>query len=285
MHTNHPNETALRQEIVQVGKLMYDKSLVVGRDGNISARLDDHRLLVTPSGLCKGMMTADQLIIIDMAGHRVDQPTAANQHLRPTSEITMHLEAYKRRPDIGGVVHAHPPHAIALSIANISLAECMLPEAIIFLGIIQTTPYATPSSPENAAAIRHVIGDHDGLILQRHGSLTVGTDPLDAFFKTETLEQISRITYMLKNLGAGEPLPPHQVEKLMALRRSLGLAHPGEEGEFCEVCGVCHPFSQATHGPTNGHQPNEEIPLQFQSEDDLVALIARQVVNRLSQLD
>ncbi|MEM7030012.1 MAG: class II aldolase/adducin family protein [Chloroflexota bacterium] len=278
MALHHRNETALRQEIVRVGQLMYDKSLVIGRDGNISARLDDHHILITPSGLCKGMMTEDQLIIIDMAGNRVDQPTEANRHLRPTSEITMHLEAYKQRADIGGVVHAHPPHAIALSIADISLAECMLPEAILFLGIIQTTPYATPSSPENADAIRNVIGNHDGILLQRHGSLTVGNDPLDAFFKTETLEQISRITYMMRNLGAGDPLPPYQVEKLMAIRQSLGLAHPGEEAEFCEVCGVCHP--QLDTAPETNQIQSASLP-----EDELVHLIAEQVINSLAELE
>ena len=279
MALNYANEAALRQEIVRVGQLMYDKSLVIGRDGNISARLNDHHILITPSGLCKGMMTEDQLIIIDMAGNRVDQPTPANKHLRPTSEITMHLEAYKQRPDIGGVVHAHPPHAIALSIANISLAECMLPEAIIFLGIIQTTPYATPSSPENAAAIRNVIGNHDGIVLQRHGSLTVGNDPLDAFFKTETLEQISRITYMMQSLGEGEPIPPHQVEKLMSLRESLGLAHPGEEAEFCEVCGVCHPQLSPPQPTLKNVNPT------VMPEDELVHLISQQVIDKLAKLE
>ena len=83
MPTTYADESALRQEIVRVGQLMYDKSLVIGRDGNISARLDDHRILVTPSGLCKGMMAVDELIIIDMAGNRIDQPTAANKHFAP----------------------------------------------------------------------------------------------------------------------------------------------------------------------------------------------------------
>ena len=265
------NETTMRQEIVRVGQLMYDKGLVIGRDGNISARLGQDRILITPSGLCKGMMSEDQLIIIDMEGQRVDSPTDANRNLRPTSEITMHLEAYRQRPGIGGVVHAHPPYAITLSIAGISLKDCMLPEAIIFLGLIQTTEYASPSSPENAAAIRTVIGDHDALVLRRHGSLTVGNSPLDAFFKTETLEQISRVTYMLRTLGAGEPMPPHQVEKLLALRRSLGLAHPGEAEEFCEVCGVCHPFGEHKAEPATG--------------DDLVDLIASQVIAHLKQVD
>jgi L-fuculose-phosphate aldolase len=149
----------------------------------------------------------------------------------------------------------------------------MLPEAVIFLGIIHTTKYASPSSPENAAAIRSIIGDHDGLVLQRHGSLTVGSSPLDAFFKTETLEQISRVTYMLRTLGAGEPMPPHQVEKLMDLRRNLGLAHAGEEAEFCEVCGVCHPYGD-----------HQKAAAPHATEEELVAVITREIMARLEKV-
>jgi len=271
MTANSPTEAALRAEVVRVGQLMYDRSLVIGRDGNISARLDDDRILVTPSGLCKGMMSEEQLIVIDMQGRRADSPTDANRHLRPTSEIAMHLEVYRRRPDAGAVVHAHPPHAIALSIAGVSLTDCMLPEAIVFLGLIQTTPYATPSSPENAAAIRRLIANHDAILLQRHGSLVVGADPLDAFFKTETLEQIARVTFMLQLLGRGDPLPPEQVQKLLAQREALGYARPGEAEEFCAVCGVCHPAGQSCPPPAS--PPDEE----------LVSLITRRVMEALAQ--
>jgi L-fuculose-phosphate aldolase len=250
-----PQETALREEIVQVGRLLYERGLIVAADGNISARLNDQTVLITPSGLCKGMMTPDQLITIDMAGRKVGPETAANRHLKPTSEITMHLEAYKQRPDVLAVVHAHPPYAITLSIAGISLADCMLPEAIVGLGLTPTTPYANPASEENARAIREVITGHDALVLERHGSLTVGRSPLDAFFRTETLEQIARITYMLQPLGGGHPLPPHQVEKLIQARRNLGLARAADEADFCERCGVCHIDGQHVAPPETNPAP------------------------------
>jgi len=124
-----------------------------------------------------------------MDGQRVGPRTRANRDLRPTSETPMHLEAYRRRPEINAVVHAHPPLTVALSIAGASLAECMVPEVIVTLGLIPTTQYATPSSEENARAIRDLIGGHDAIILQRHGTLTVGRDLLDAFFKLQTVEQ------------------------------------------------------------------------------------------------
>lgn len=244
MTDNRAAEARLRAEIVRVGQLLYQKEFIVSGDGNISARLDDHRILCTPSGLCKGFMRPEELLIINLNGERVDTPNAVNRNLRPTSEMAMHLEVYKNRPDVRAVVHSHPPTAVALSIAGVSLTECMLPEVIVTLGLIATTPYSTPSSEENATAIRNAIRNHDGIILQRHGSLAVGDSPLQALHRTETIEQIARITFMANMMGGGSPLPPHQVEKLLAQRTALGLSLPDEGAEFCAVCGATHPQSQ-----------------------------------------
>jgi len=138
------SEYRLRQEIVEVGRRMYDKGLISASEGNISARLDDDRLLITPSGLHKGFLKTDELLIIDRAGNLLGPRSGSSKKLRPTSELPLHLESYRLRPDIGAVVHAHPPTTIALSIAGIPLAECLLPEVIVFLGLIPTTKYATP---------------------------------------------------------------------------------------------------------------------------------------------
>lgn len=234
------SERSLREEIVRVGKLLYDRGLIVATDGNISARLDANRILATPSGLCKGLMTAEQLIIVDIEGRRVDATTPANRDLKPTSEMRMHLEAYRRRPDMRAVVHAHPPTVVAASIAGIDLSQCLIPEVIVMLGLIPTTQYATPSSEENAVAIRELIAGHDAVILQRHGTLVVGSSPTDAYLKTETVNQMARITVMLAVLGKSEPLPPEQVSKLIAQREALGFSRAGDEGDFCTYCGVCH---------------------------------------------
>jgi L-fuculose-phosphate aldolase len=304
------SERALREEIVRVGKLMYDRGLVVGIDGNISARLGPDHILTTPSGLCKGLLDPDQLIVVDMTGQRVGPETAANRGLRPTSETPMHLEAYRRRPDIKAVTHAHPPATIALSIARISLAECLLPEVIVNLGLVHTSEYTTPGSAENVEAIRELIVGHDGIILRRHGVLTVGRSPLDAFFKLEMVEQVARITLILRQLGAGEPLLPEEVEKLLAQRRAAGLARPGEEAEFCERCGVCRIVSRppeekktpvvgqvsipasAPEPPTPdkdlifcehcgfAHHPSHHYPLSLE-EQELVRQITQTVLRRL----
>ncbi len=233
----HTNEFQLRQEIVKIGRLMYEKGYILASDGNVSARLGHGRILLTPSGLNKGMLEPGQLIIVNEDGKKVGGP----RDLNPTSELPMHLEAYRQRPDVTAVVHAHPPYAVALSIAGISMADCLLPEAIVFLGTIPTTAYATPSSEENARVVRELIGSHDGLVLQRHGSLTVGNSPMQAFMRLETLERNAFIGYLLAQLGVHSPMPAAEVQKLLVMRQKMGLSRPGEMDEFCELCGVCHP--------------------------------------------
>lgn len=241
-------EQSLREEIVKVGQLMYQKGFICASDGNISARLGKGRILITPSGLHKGFLQPDQLLIVNENGERVDSRLSANRKLKPTSELPMHLEAYRQRPDIQAVVHAHPPITIALSIAGIPLADCLLPEVMVFLGLIPTTKYATPSSEENMFAIRSLITNHDAIVLQRHGSLTVGDSPMQGFMRLETVEQNSRIAFMLAQLGVRNPLEPAEVKKLLLQREKMGLTRPGEAEQFCEVCGVCH--LDDTHAPT-----------------------------------
>ena len=273
------NEPQLRQEIVRIGQLMYSKGFIAASDGNISARLRPDRLLITPSGLHKGLLQPDQLLLIDQSG-RVVGP---GRGLKPTSELPMHLEAYRQRPDISAVVHAHPPISVALSIAGISLTDCLLPEVIVFLGLVPTTAYATPSSVENVRAIHDLIGQHDAIILQRHGSLTVGDTPMQAFMRLETVEQNARIAFMLAQLGVRHPLPPAEVEKLLAQRRQMGLSRPGEAEAFCAVCGVCHPGTQ--HAPTLRPQPPVPLPLAAPAADmaQVRALVTELVHQTLSK--
>src|SRR3990172_2522265 len=241
-----PSEDALRAEIVRVARLMHANEFVDGASGNLSARLDADHLLATPSGLAKGFLEPEQLIVVDLRG----ELARGLPGLRPTSELLMHLEAYRRRPDVNAVIHAHPITSVALSIAGVSLAECVIPEAVVILGLVPTTPYATPSSEENQRAISEVILGHDALILQYHGTLTVGRDVMDAYLRLETLEHTAKIVALAKVLGGGPPLPPEQVTKLLQSRKEVGFSPPGDEEEFCIACGVCHPLGK--HSPRPG---------------------------------
>lgn len=228
------NERELREQICEIGRLMRHHNYAEGTSGNISARLDDERILATPSGLAKGRMSPDQLIIVNMDGEKIAPHTPANRDLRPTSEILMHLECYYQRSDVNGVVHAHPPTAVALTCAGVSLEQCILPEVVIMLGLVPTAPYATPCGEANRDSICALIPDHDAIMLANHGSITMGSDVWTAYLRLEVLEHFANVLYKTEQLGGAKPLPIDEVEKLLELRRRTGLAHPHDEELFQE---------------------------------------------------
>jgi L-fuculose-phosphate aldolase len=233
-------EQEWRQEIIHVCRLMWQKDYVAASDGNVSVRLGGDRYLVTPSGFSKGFLEPDQLLVIDGDAEPLGPRYGAARHLRVSSEILLHLEAYKRRPDVFSVLHAHPPTAIALSIAGISLARCVLPEVMMSFGLIPTTAYATPASAEGAKVIGGLIESYDALILRRHGSVTVGKSAWDAYLKLERLEHAAMITKTIVQLGGETPLPPEEAAKLAEWRAERGLLVGTQAEDLCQACGVCH---------------------------------------------
>lgn len=232
-------EESARHEIVRVCRLLWERGYVAATDGNLSVRLGPERILVTPSGLSKGFLTPDQLVLADLSGALLPAREQTAKGLKPSSEFRMHCEAYRQRSDIGAVVHAHPPITTAFTIAGIGLAQCVLPEVLLTLGSIPTTRYATPTSTQGPEVIRDLIGKYDALVLDRHGSLTVGRTAFDAYLKLEKVEHVAQVTLAARQLGNVQVLPPDEVRRLTAIRRrSLGL--PAEyEGEGCVGCGAC----------------------------------------------
>ncbi len=227
-------EPELRQEMIHVGRLMWERGYVAATDGNLSARLGPDRLLVSASGLSKGFLTADDLVILRLDGEPV--PSYRGRAQRASSEISMHLEVYRQRPEVNAVVHAHPPLATAFSIAGVSLARCVIPEVIVTLGSIPTAGYATPGTAEVPAIIRQAIRDYDAIILAHHGSLTVGSSLWEAYMRLEKVEHTAEITLAAQQLGQVNTLSPEAVEKLAAKRREL-LQRQGRD--VCEGCSVC----------------------------------------------
>jgi L-fuculose-phosphate aldolase len=208
----------VREEICRIGRLMYQNGYVAATNGNISVRLGPDRFITTPSGLAKGFISPDQLIEVDPTGNKIESDPSEYQ---PTSEIAMHLECYRQRTDVMAVIHAHPPFAVALTIAGIGFNDCVVPEAIVLLGEIPTAAYATPATPENREAIRDLITHHDAIMLAFHGSLTVAKTLWDAYMHLESLEHTAKIMYMARQLGEITPLPRHELEKLVAMRERM----------------------------------------------------------------
>jgi L-fuculose-phosphate aldolase len=232
------SELDLRQRIVEIGKLMHQKNFVAAADGNISARLDRERLLVTPSGLSKGLLEAEQLIVVNLNGEKIAPMFGKWCDLKPSSEIRIHLECYRQRPDVNAVIHAHPPMAIACTLAGVSLAKCVLPEVLYDLGTIPTAPYATPASPEGATAVRELVKKYDALILDRHGSVTIGADLWEAYMRLERVEHSAQVTLAAQQ-ALGKPvalLPDEAIYKLAAIRRDV-FAQRGRD--VCAECNAC----------------------------------------------
>lgn len=241
-------ETELRQRIVEIGRLMHQKNFIAAGDGNISARLSRERLLVTPSGVSKGFLDPEQLLIVDLQGEKIAPLFGRWRELKPSSEIRIHLECYRQRADIGAVIHAHPPYAIACTLAGVSLAKCVLPEVVYDLGTIPTAPYATPASAEGAQAIRELITHYDALMLDRHGSVTVGVDVWEAYLRLERVEHSAQVTLAAQQ-ALGKPLEPLSdaaIHKLAAMRRAV---FAERNRDICAECNACpvserHPTRQ-----------------------------------------
>jgi L-fuculose-phosphate aldolase len=210
------SEAAARQLICAIGRWLWEKGFVAAADGNLSIRLSQ-RLVVTPSGLSKGHLRPEQLLVTDLNG--VPLAGSARGELKPSTEVRMHVAAYRERPDIGAVIHAHPPVAVALSVAGYSIASEVLPELLFSLGCVPTLAYTTPSSQANADVVAAPIQSHDALILSHHGTLAVAPDLHTAYLYTERVEHSAAITQQALVLNHLRPLPEGEYERIMAMRR------------------------------------------------------------------
>jgi L-fuculose-phosphate aldolase len=217
---NQRAEDAFRADIVEVGRRLYARAYVASNDGNISIRLDDDTILTTPKSVSKGFMTPDMMVVTDLSGKKIRGTRDAS------SELLMHLEVYKNRPDARAVVHAHPPTATGFAVAGIPLDRAVLAEVVTTLGSIPIAEYGTPSTPELPEAVRKYIKAHDGLLLANHGALTVAGDVFAAYYKMETIEHFARISLVARQLGREHLLSREEVTRLQGLRGNYGIKSP-----------------------------------------------------------
>lgn len=207
----------LRREIIRVLYLVTDQGLACSSDGNLSVRMGEDRFLITPSGLHKMSMGEEDLIVVDGKGQVIE----GKPGLSPTSEVPMHMEAYRERSDINAVLHAHPPCATALTIAEIPFPMDLIPEALIGLGSVPTAPYATPGTEELAHSIRGLLRDTNSILLSHHGSLTVGRTLEEALIALERMEHTAHTFFLAKAAGAIHPLPAEEMVRLRETGRRL----------------------------------------------------------------
>ena len=215
-------ESALRNDIVEVGRRLWVRGFVASNDGNISVRLDDTRLLMTPASVSKGFMTADMMVVTDLDGAMLEGAPGR----KPSSETMMHLVVYRNRPDVHAVVHSHPPLSTGFAVAGIPLDRAVLAEVVTTLGSIPIAEYGTPSTRELADAVEPYIRAHDGLLLANHGALALGKDLFSAYYKMETIEHFAKISLVARMLGREHVLSKEEVVRLQALRGTYGIAAP-----------------------------------------------------------
>ena len=202
-----------REAVCRVGKLLYDRGYVAANDGNISVKVAENRLLITPSGVSKGRMTPEMLLVTDLDGTVVE----GNRH--PSSEGKMHLEVYRGRPDVNAVVHAHPPVSTAFAVCRRGLETPYLSELVVGLGQVPCTPsFAMLSTGEVPKSVRPYLADHNALLLANHGALAWGGDLWEAFDRLETVEHTAKIVLNAQLLGGGVPLTEEEVARLQGLR-------------------------------------------------------------------
>lgn len=226
-------EDELRREIVEIGRWVYRNGFVTSYDGNISFRLDSHRILSTPTTICKGMMEPDDLVICDYDGNKI------SGRRNVTSEIAMHLLIYRRRQDAQAVVHAHPPTATGYAAAGLSLNKALVSEVVLALGCIPLARYGTPGTPELTAALEPLVASHDAILMANHGVVTFAPDLQRAYFKMETVEHFAKISLVTELLGRQVLLSETEVDKLLAARQKYyGAGTPViERSDVCPVSG------------------------------------------------
>lgn len=201
-----------RQLLCRVGKLLYDRGYVAANDGNLSLLVEEGRLLITPSGVSKGRMTPDMLLLTDLAG----QVLEGDRH--PSSEGKLHLAVYGARPDVRAVVHAHPPVSTAFAVCRRGLTEPLLSELVAGLGEVPCTPgFAMLSTEAVPESVKPYLPDHNAVLLANHGALTWGGDLWAAFDRLETVEHTAKILLNAHLLGGGVPLTDDETATLRSM--------------------------------------------------------------------
>lgn len=226
------NAHKIKQDICEIGRRLYAKGFAAANDGNITVRISDNEVLCTPTMHSKGFLKPDDISLVDMTGKQL------SGRKKRSSEALLHLEIYKRRPDIKSVVHCHPPHATAFAVAREPIPQCVLPEVEVFLGDVPITKYETPGGQAFADTIVPFVDKCNVIILANHGTVSFGEDVEKAYWWTEILDAYCRILMLSRQLGRVNYLDNQQSRELLELKDKWGFADPRLTEEFknCDIC-------------------------------------------------
>jgi L-fuculose-phosphate aldolase len=206
------NRSAVARRMALCCRQLAAHGLIAGRDGNLAVRLGADRVLVTPSGFIKSLVTAADMVEVDLAGKLRGRGSR-----KPTSELELHLRILRHRPDVQAVVHAHPPAATGFAVAGQEIPGNLLPELIFVVGPVPLVPFGMPGTPELGDHIVPYLEDrrHQTLLLANHGAVTLGKTLDEAWIRMESLEHSARIITAAQAVGEPKPLTAQAVERLL----------------------------------------------------------------------
>lgn len=204
----------LKKELVMVCKMLYDRKLVSATDGNVSIKIDEDKMLVTPSGVNKGLLKEDMILTVDFNGKLIEGT------LKSSKEVGMHIKIYEDRPDIGAIIHTHPPYSTAFAVAHETIKNNLLIETLVLLGDIAMAPYGTPGTKEILDSIEGLTENYDAILLKNHGVITYGEDIIDAFNKMDALENVAKTIVMSEIVGKPQEIPQDRIDYLREMQNS-----------------------------------------------------------------
>lgn len=241
---NSPEAKKLKDEICEMGRRCWLRDYNDANGGNISARLGDY-FLCTPTGVSKGFMKPEMIVLVDADGTQV----AGNGKWKRTSEMLSHLGIYKAVPAAASVAHAHPIHATAFAMAGIEPPRCLIPEVEVFVGTIPVAEYKTPGSPQMSDILGNLAPKHQAILMGNHGVITWGTSVEDAYFKMEITDSYCRTLWVAAQLPTKRTtIPPEEVKKLLDMKQKLGLPDERHGLKAAQLCD-CDPWDQITDRP------------------------------------
>jgi len=203
-----------KSRICDIGRRMYQREFVAANDGNISCRVGDNEVLITPTGVSKGFMTPDMMVRVDLDGNVLEG------NMKPSSETAMHVQLYKANSGINAIVHAHPVYATVCAIMNKPLDQHIVPEAVVFLGSVPVAKYGTPSTEELPNEVKKYIHNHKAVLLANHGALSWGKDLEEAYLTMERVEFMAKLVMITQDLDGVNEISAENMQKLMSMKNS-----------------------------------------------------------------
>jgi L-fuculose-phosphate aldolase len=265
---NSPEAQKIKEQIVSVGHRLWKREYCDGNGGNISYRIGPNEVICTPTLVSKGMLTTDDLCMVDLDGNQI-----AGTKKR-TSEVFLHLEIMKANPKARACCHAHPPHATAYALVGAEIPTCLIPEMEVLVGVVAKAQYETPGTKAFAETVLPYCEKHNVIILQNHGVISWANDLEQAYWFMEIVDAYCRTLIIASHLGSPYTyIPSAKIGDLLKIKQGLGLPDSRynlKEADYC-ACEF-RPGVVCSTSQTAASQPDLEAVVQAVTDEVMKAL-------------